>query len=126
MTRSTAPQCSFVFWEPGYRKGERELLARAPLPGLELLAPRPAPKLRVARVYAADGLPFFPLRKSVDEGTSIAEALHSEGRKRAVERFDLGQQQLVADCESQYVGYTDGDGVAVPRVLTLMRWTEGG
>lgn len=117
-------RCSFVFWEPGYRKGELELLARKPLPGLESVAKQPSLKLRANRVYAADGMPFFPLRKSVDSGSSITEALLGEARTRAVEHFDLGMRRLVADCESQYVGYIDSDGVLVPRVLTLLRWRE--
>lgn len=118
--------CSFVFWEPGYRKGERQLLGRAPLPGLEPLAPPPVPKLRATRVYAVEGSPFFPLRKSVAEGSSIAAALRNEGATHAVERFDVGPRPLVVDCESQYLGYVNGNGDVVPRVLTLMRWrTEG-
>ncbi|MCC6237271.1 MAG: ImmA/IrrE family metallo-endopeptidase [Dehalococcoidia bacterium] len=118
--------CSFVFWEPGYRKGERLQLAHAPLPGLEALAPLPVPKLRATRVYAAEGSPFFPLRKSVAEGTSIAAALRNEGLTHAIERFDVGQKPLVVDCQSQYVGYVNGNGEPVPRVLTVMRWrTEG-
>lgn len=117
-------RCSFVFWEPGYRKGERELLARTPLSGLEAVAPQPLPKLRAARVYASPGSPFFPLRKSVDADSSIAAAALNDARTRRVERFDLGSQRLVVDCESQYAGYTDGDGRQVLRVLTLMRWLE--
>jgi hypothetical protein len=117
-------RCSFVFWEPGYRKAERDLLARTPLPGLEAVAPRPVPRLRATRVYTATGMPFFPLRKSVGEDSSIAEALLSEGRTRGVERFDIGRQSLLANCESHYVGYEDGGGALVPRVLTLMRWRE--
>src|SRR5690606_26909712 len=110
-------ECAFVFWEPGYRKSEQALIGRAPLPGFEPVAAEPIPKLRATRVYRPDGTPFFPRRKSVDEDTSIAEALRDEVRTRAVERFDLGGQHLIADCESQYVGYTRGDGTRVPRVL---------
>ncbi|MBM4416513.1 MAG: ImmA/IrrE family metallo-endopeptidase [Chloroflexi bacterium] len=112
--------CSFVLWEPGYRKGERAALGSAPLSGFEAAA-APGPKLRAIRPYAAPGQPFFPLRKSVDAGSSIARALATHERTRGRKRFAVGAG-LMAECESQYVGYVDGDGREVPRVLTLLRW----
>lgn len=117
-------KCSFVFWEPGYRRAEQELLAKVPLPGLEAVAPRPVPRLRATRVYASTGAPFLPRRKSVEEGTSIAQALLTEGRTRGEEELNVGARYLTADCESHYVPYTNGDGVFIPRVLTLFLWTE--
>ncbi len=100
--------CSFVFWELGHRRHEREDEQHA--------------RLRVARVYPSPGAPFLPLRKSVAEASSIATALTTRGRSSGVERLVLGRQELVADCEAQWVGYDTPDGVTVPRVLSLLRW----
>ena len=119
-------ECSFIIWEPGYRKGERDLLGRPALPGFEAIAPRPTLKLRAERVYPAPGAPFFPRRKSVGEDTSVAEALGRKVRTRGVERFEIGSSVVAAECESQYVGYRRSDGAVVDRVLTLVRWSQPG
>jgi hypothetical protein len=115
--------CSFVYWEPGYRKGELAAVNAVPLTGLEGFASRPEPKLRAVRHYRAPGQPFFPLRKSAPGGSSIAAALATRERTSGVERFDLGAAGE-AWCESQYVGYTDGAGREIARVLTLLRWQQ--
>ena len=117
-------RCSFVFWEPGYRKSERELLGHTPLPGFEGVAPVLTPKVRAARVYASRGVPHFPSNASVSGESSIAEALRTQDSSSAIEEFDLGSGSLVAECESRYVGYKRGDGELVHRVLSLMRWVE--
>ena len=116
--------CSFAFWELGYRKSEREVFGRAPLPGFESVAPVPTQKLRVARVYASPGLPFLPPNASTSEESSITEALRTQGSSSAREEFALASGRLVADCESQYVGYRRGDGEVVRRVITMMRWVD--
>ena len=117
-------KCSFVFWELGYRKSERELLGLAPLPGFESVAPVPTKKMRAARVYPSRGVPFFPPNASVSEESSMAEALRTQGSSSAIEEFDLGSGSLVAECESRYVGYRRADGELVHRVLSLLRWVE--
>lgn len=114
--------CSFVFWEPGYRKSERELLGSTPLPGLEHVAAVPTEKLRAARVYPGRQVPFLPKNTSVPEETSIAMALRTEGILEGVETFDLGSGRLTAECESLYAGYKRGGGEMVQRVLSLLRW----
>lgn len=118
------PQCSFLFWELGYRKEEQARVEHVALPGLEELAARPTPKLRASRVYASPGSPFFPPNKSVGDDTSIAEALRSQNRTRAVEEFEIGTNVLRADCESQAVGYRGSGGRLVERVITLARWKQ--
>ena len=116
--------CSFAFWEPGYRKSERELLGRPLLPGFESMAPAPTQKLRVTRVYASPGMPFLPPNASTAEESSIAEALWTQGFTSAREEFELASGRLVAECESRYVGYRRGDGEMVQRVLSVMRWVK--
>ena len=117
-------KCSFVFWELGYRKSERELLGRAPLPGFGSVARVPTAKTRASRVYPSQGVPYFPQNASVSEESSIAEILRTQDSSSAIEEFDLGSGSLVAECESQYVGYRRADGELVHRVLSLLRWVE--
>ncbi len=100
--------CSFVFWEPGYRKAE-------------VRRDQPA-RLRVARVYASPGAPFLPRRKSVRDDSSIADALRDHSRTSGVERFVIGRRELVAQCESHFAGYDGPDGTSVPRVRSLLLW----
>lgn len=112
--------CSFVFWEPGYRKSELELLGRAPLPGFKPTTPVPIKKLRVARVYPGAELPYFPPNSSVPEETSIPDALGADETVRGIEEFVLSGRTFTAECESRDVSYRRADGEKVDRVLTLV------
>ncbi len=113
--------CTFVFWEPGFRKSERVTLEQAAFEGWKDLA-RPRPKLRSSRVYGADGTPFLPKNKSVDFDSGIYRAFEEETRTEREETFELGRRTLRAWCQSDYLPYHDETGALQPRVVSCIVW----
>lgn len=113
--------CTFVFWEPGFRKSERVTPEQAAFEGWEDLA-RPRPKLRASRVYGADGMLFLPKNKSVDFDSGIYRALEEQTRTEREETFELGRRTLRAWCQSDYLPYHDETGALQPRVVSCIVW----
>ena len=91
-------ECSFIIWEPGYRKGESDLVRRPALPGFEAIAPRPTLKLRAERVYPAPGAPFFSSPKVRGRGHVGCRGTWSEGShtwRRAIRnRLECGRSRV--------------------------------
>lgn len=113
--------CTFVFWEPGFRKPERVIPEQAAFEGWEDLA-RPQRKLRASRVYGADGTPFLPKNKSVDFDSGIYRALEEQTRTESEEIFEIGRRTLRAWCQSDYLPYHDETRALQPRVVSCIVW----
>lgn len=113
--------CTFVFWEPGLRKSERVAAEQRAFGGWEELA-RPQPKLRAARVYGADGMPFLPKNTSVDPDSGMYRALEGQTRTESEETFEVGRRALRALCQSDYLPYHDETGALRPRVVSCIVW----
>jgi len=121
LTQAGLWPCTFVFWEPGFRKSERVTLEQAAFEGWEDLA-RPRPRLRASRVYGAAGTPFLPKNKSVDLDSGIYRALEQQTRTEGEEGFEVGQRTLRAWCQSDYLPYYDESGALRPRVVSCIVW----
>jgi len=115
--------CTFVLWEPGVQKSEHVPSEQGAFEGWEDLA-RPTPKLRASRVYGPDHLPFVPWNKSVDQDSTIHQALVARGRTEGREVFALPSGPVEAYCQSDYAPYYDGDGRLVQRVVSCIVWRQ--
>lgn len=113
--------CTFVFWEPGLRKAQRVPPGQAALPSLEAIS-HPTERLRVARAYGPDDLPFVPDNKSVERDTMIYQALAARGRTEGEEVLHFGSRPVKAYCESSYAPYHGTDGELVHRVISCVIW----
>jgi hypothetical protein len=95
--------CTFVFWEPGFRKSERVPWEQRAFEGWAGLA-GPAEKLRLRRVYGPDGASFLPHNKSVDIDTQIFRAFAQQTRTEGEESFEIGRRTLRAWCRRRRWG----------------------
>ena len=123
LAQSAVWQCTFVFWEQGLRKAQQLPPGQAALPGLKGM-PDPGKKLRVTRAYGSDYLPFVPRNKSVEQDSTIHQALVARGRTEGREVLYLGSRPLEAYCQSDYAPYYDGDGSLVQRVVSCVVWRQ--
>ena len=113
--------CTFVFWEPGFRKSERVASEQVAFEGWEDVA-QPRPKLRASRVYGADGTPFIPKNKSVSFESGIYRSLVEETHTEGEESFEVGRRTVQAWCHSDYMPYYDDTGALRPRVVSCIVW----
>lgn len=111
--------CAFVFWEPGYRKGEAPDRSQPLIPGFEIFG-LPNPKYRVAHPYGSPSFGrFVPLNKSVEPTSLVAQCADGREVTWGSEDFDLGREIVRLYCENAYAPYKAG-GVARPRVVSML------
>lgn len=112
--------CAFVFWEEGYRQGERISEDQLLLPMLRELG-RPQPKLRVKIPYVAASFgAFVPGNKSVDDSSLVASCCEAIPLTFGVADFDFsGRQPVRLYCENYHAPYRCGQGFR-RRVISLL------
>lgn len=110
--------CALVFWEEGYRKGERIREEQAALPGLERYG-GPKPKFRVRNVYRSPSFRcFIPENKSVGDQSLVARCCVGEEIVWGEEDYDFGHQSVRLYGEHYHAPYWHG-GVLTRRVVSL-------
>lgn len=111
--------CSYVLWEPGYRKGERVEQGQPLLPGMNAFG-QPQPKFRVTYVYSAPSFGYFvPHNKSIEDSSLVVQCCSCDDPTVGVHLFDFGRERVPLYCENIYVPYRAG-GETRSRILSLL------
>ncbi len=111
--------CAFVFWEEGFRVGDRVAPGQPLLPGMMGIG-APTAKLRVVAAYRSPSFAHtIPWNKSAPPTSLVHQAAQGGKMTHGFEDFDLGHRCIRLYCENLHAPYRRG-GEVRSRVISIL------